>query len=255
MKNYLYVKSNNWCRRLHIPLLVLSKNLRWKLVELAEEKQKAFYEVVKDISSLFGTMLGARPYISIIDGAGIIHYIDFPLEEYQEFITSFITSNFHLLGTGDHSLPLGGINLAFFKISKKVMIVLYTKKGRTGQLLAFKSQMDKWTSKIDELVGEVEILAPPIQVPTGTVEDEPEIMNQEAAKQVKSHGLRTIPSLIRDLTGKEKFPLDVATIFQYCDGEHSIEEICQLTDYPRLKVDNIIRKYQKKKWIDVKRVL
>jgi hypothetical protein len=225
------------------------------LVELAEEKQKAIYNIVKDISSLFGTILGARPYLAIIDGAGIFHYIDTPLEEYEEFVKTFTTSNFHLLRPGDHSLPLGGINLAFFKISKKVMIVLYTKKGRAGQLLAFKSQMDKWAPQIDELVGEVEILAPPIQIPTEHVEEEPELIQEESEIQVKSHGLRTIPSLIRELTGKEKFPLDVATIFQYCDGEHSIEEICQLTDYPRLKVDNIIRKYQKKKWIDVKRVL
>ncbi|MHA1130655.1 MAG: hypothetical protein ACTSQI_04810 [Candidatus Helarchaeota archaeon] len=219
------------------------------------ERQTGFYEIVKDISSLCGTIIGTRPYVGIIDGSGTIHYRDDPLEEYIEFIKNFCVSNFHLLNVGDHSLPLGGINLAFFKISEKAVVILYIKKGRSGQLLAFKAHMDKWTSKINELIGEITILSPSIQIQPGAEEPEPEIFEAQQISKPQSRGLRTIPILMRKLTGKEKFPLDVATVFQYCDGEHSIEEICQLTDYPRLKVDNIIRIYQKKKWVEVKRML
>lgn len=220
-------------------------------------KKDSFFEIAKDISTTFGTLLGVRPYIGIIDAMGTVHYSDTELEEYMEFAQNFARSNFYLLNTGDHSLPLGGINLAFFKISEKSIIVLYTKKGRSGQLLSFKAKMFDWQQRIDGLIGDIIVPPPPIQVTDSPsqIELEPGVIEADQEVQTKARGLRTIPVLIKQLTGKEKFPIDVATILQYCDGNYSIDDIVKETNYPRLQVDNVIRLYQKKKWIDIKRVL
>ena len=219
------------------------------------EKQEAFINIAKEIWTNFGRLLGTRPYIAIVDGAGIIHYIDSDLKEYENFISNFVSTNFNLLKVGDHSLPLGGINLAFFKVSYKTMIILHTKKGRSGQLLAFKSKMFDYAKIIDTFIGEVAIIAPPIRVQDDSagIDHEPEVLPPTAMP--KTRVIKTIPVIVKKLSGKEKFPLEEAQILQYCDGEHSIEEISEVTEYPRLKVDNVIKMYQKKKWIAIKRIL
>lgn len=223
---------------------------------MLKETKDSFFNIAKEISSNFGTLLGTRPYIAIVDGTGAIRFIETALEKFSEFITNFVRTNFSLLNKGDHSLPLGGVNLAFFKISEKAMIVIYTVKGRSGQLLAFKAKMDNWTKPIDDLIGDIELIAPPIQISDGTtiIESEPEVLKPKKPKISKPTGIRIIPVLKKDISGK-KFPLEVANILQYCDGNHSIDEICKKTQYPRLKVDEVIRTYQKKKIIELKRII
>ncbi len=217
------------------------------MVEL--QKQDSFYEIAKEINEL-GTMLATRLYVAIVDGAGVIKYIDAMLDAYKVFIETFVRENFSLLNIGDHSLPLGGVNLAFFKVSQKSMIVLYMVKGLSGQLLSFKARMYDWTNRIDGLIGEV-ALQPAIQPLDSVAEiEEPEVQ----PSQPKSKGVKTVPLLIKEI-GKERFPLEVAQILQYCDGKHSTEEIAQITTYSQLKVESIIREYQKKKWVEIKRAL
>ena len=225
------------------------------MIELQKENENAFHEIAKEISTKFGKLLGTHVYIAIIDGAGFIYYLDSPLDKLSEFIQNFVETNFTLLNVGEHSLPLGGINLAFFKISRRAVIVLHTLKGRSGQLLAFKSNMFDWTKRVDELIGEINLPSPSIQIQDVADEIEPEILPPAFPGKDKPKRLKTIPILKKKLSGKEKFPLEVARILQYCDGNRSIEDICEETNYSRSKVDRVIRDYRKKKWIDIKRIL
>lgn len=259
-------------------------------------KPDSFEEIAKDILAALGRLLATRPYIAITDSNGTIRFIDPPLELYAKFIQNFVYNNFNLLGVGDHSLPLGGVNLAFFKLSPIALVVLYTMKGVTGQLLSFKAKMFEWSGRIDQLISGVVTTIPapqaqtassePLAYPTSTAyppstqyppspaypASTPEAASptyapspastapsstsaSELAAPSTKAGLKSVPFLIKKLTGKEKFPLEEAQILQFCDGTNSIEDICAKTGYARLKVDEVIRDYQKKKWIELKRIV
>jgi len=221
------------------------------------EEEQLFYEVALDISKQVGKLLVSRCYVAILDLFGTLRYADEPLIPFSEFMKEFVKSNVNLLTAGDHSLPLGGVNLAFFKVSDRAMIVLYTDKGYSGQLLTFKSRMFEWSKKIDELIGDIKIPASSVRIQDPSVGIEPEVQDtaSEPAEPEKKRGMKTVPILTRKLSGKEKFSLEVAQVLQFCDGTHSINDIQVETGYPLLKINNIIRTYQKKEWITLKRIV
>jgi len=234
---------------------------------LESAKPDTYEAIAKDILANIGKLLATRPYIAITDAKGTIQYTDAPLEIYAKFIQSFVNDNFHLLQIGDHSLPLGGVNLAFFKMSSKSMVILYTVRGVTGQLLSFKARMPEFQARIDQLIGGLIEIPTPIQEPhiysplgpsvsadiRSTVSKT--LNSTGAVASATKAGLKTVPFLMRKLTGKEKFPLEDAQILQFCDGTNGLEDICAKTGYNRLKVDEVIRDYQKKKWIELKRIV
>lgn len=213
-------------------------------------EEDPFYPIASEIVKVFGKIFATRPYLSIIDATGKIHYIDEPLsKQHLGFIQDFVKTNFKYMKVGEYSVPLGSVNLAFFKISLKAVITIYTKKGFTGQLLAFKTRMHEWSGKIDDVLGEVEI---PSEIePT---ESEP-IESKEVEVVKRGKISKKVPSLVKKLTGKEKFSLESASILQFCDGKRSVEEICKETNIPKIKVNQILAELQKKRWIKFKRVL
>lgn len=219
-----------------------------------------FQTIAKEIVGFVGKLLSTRPYVAIVDFMGNIWFTDAPLEQFIEFIQNFVMANFNLLQIGEHSLPLGGINLAFFKVSPKAMIVLYTIKGLTGQLLSFKSQMFHWSERIEALLAHFVIEAP-TDLTSRTAEStsytsEPtEQETQTAQTPLMERGTRSVPVLTKELSGKEKFSIDVVQVLQLCDGNHSVSQIAEETGYPLLKINDIIRNYQKKKWITLKRLV
>ena len=224
--------------------------------------EQAFYAIAQEITRYLGKVLASRPYIAIADLTGTIHYIDSSLERFSEFIQNFVRTNFNLLRPGDHSLPLGGVNLAFFKVSEKAMVILYTVKGLSGQLLAFKTKMFEWTSKIEILLKDVIVAAEPTVFTAEILTVEPKTTisgakttSAEPPRPEKRRGLKTVPVLRKKLTGKEKFSIEIATILQYCDGNYTITQIRDATGYPLLKINEVIRMYQKKNWIELKRVV
>lgn len=221
-------------------------------------KKDDFYIITKEILNEFTQLFVSRPYFAVIDLNAKIHHLDnSPLNQYLDLIQSFVQNNFNLLKVGDHSFPLGGVNLCFFKVSSKAILIIYTAEGPSGQLLSFKHKMFKWTQRIDDLIGEIEIEPPTLQIQEDSIEKESEVMVKSdkliLEKDVK--GFNDIPVLKRELTGKEKFPLGVAQILQLCDGKHSIDDICNETNHKKVMVNQVIKEYQNKKWIEMKRVL
>lgn len=218
-----------------------------------ENESEDFYEIAKEIVNVFGKIFAARPYIAVLDALGNVRHIDEPLSEsHLNFVQDFVRKSCNLLKVGDYSFPLGGINLGFFKISEKAVIVLYTTKGFTGQLLAFKARMHDWSQKIDELIGEIDVQAETIaEAVTPQAAETTEIKPPVETKKY----FRDFPILIKDLTGKEKFPMEVAQVLNLCDGKHSIEDICMELEFNIIHVKDILAVHEKKKWIKIKRVL
>ena len=104
--------------------------------------------------------------------------------------------------------------------------------------------MHEWSGKIDDVLGEVEI---PSEIKPKESEP-PEVVKRGRIS-------KKVPTLVKKLTGKEKFSLESASILQFCDGKLSVEEICKETNIPKVKVNQILAELQKKRWIKFKRVL
>ncbi|NVM27882.1 MAG: hypothetical protein HWN65_03485 [Candidatus Helarchaeota archaeon] len=71
---------------------------------------------------------------------------------------------------------------------------------------------------------------------------------------IKGRSFKDLPVLNKKLS-EQKISFEAGQILKFCDGKHTIEEICYETDYNKLKVKEVIREYQRKKWIEIKRVL
>jgi len=212
---------------------------------LSNEEHQKFYHIASQISAELGPALSTRPYISIIDFHGSIKYIEAELEDYTEFITNFAKTNFSLLQIGDHSMPISGTNLAFFKVSRKALIIIYTKKGLIGQLLVFKNSMEKFAESINELIPEEPSFAETI--PFNTVSEPGEIATPEEAKEKP----KIIPKLLKKIGKKAKFPLNEVVILNYCDGNNTLEDIMREGNLERSAIWEILDKYRKKGWIKI----
>ncbi|MHA1266049.1 MAG: hypothetical protein ACTSRS_12525 [Candidatus Helarchaeota archaeon] len=209
--------------------------------------QDAFYQIANSIISELGPILSTRPYVAIVDFMGNFRYIEPELEQYSEFITNFIRYNFQLLEIGDHSMPISGTNLAFFKVSKKALIVIFMKKGLIGQLLVFKARMLKYQDTIDSLILEV---PPEEPVAAASLIEEPSVMAPPPPEPAAPKA-QVIPVLLKKIGKKQKFPLKEVVILNYCDGQNSIEDIMREGNLDRKSLWEILDKYKKKGWIKI----
>jgi hypothetical protein len=222
-----------------------------------ETRDELFEKLAKEISVSFSKIFVTKAYIAIVDAIGTFHYIDAPaFDEHLYFIQNYVTDNFQLMEIGDCTIPFGGVNLAFFKVSHKALIILYAPTGPSGQLLAFKTRCFDFAERIDELIGEVEY-----ENSQDTVPESPaaifDSMWEEAPQSEKKEetSVKRVPILKKKLTGKEKFSLQVINFLQHCNGTNSLEDIARLTNAPNLKVDLMIRDLIKKGYLKLKRTL
>ena len=109
--------------------------------------------------------------------------------------------------------------------------------------------MYEWSDKIDEKIG-------PLVSPSTLSTEGPkpgETIKPSIVKKEKP--FKRIPIIKRKLTGKEKFSIEVASILQFCDGKHSIEDIRNETKYSIITVKEVLKEYQKKDWIKFKKII
>ena len=199
----------------------------------SETEIKTLSDLVEQIKTDIGRLLGTNITVAIINSNAEIKYIDTAIKKFSDFIISFTKGNFDLLSVGDHSLPLSGTNIAFFKVSEKALVILNSDKGPVGQLLAFKGRMRKYSTRIDELL---------------------EALPEKEEKPAPVKAAVRVPVLTVSIANK-KFGMEEAKVLHLVNGKNTITDICEKTKLPQLKVDEIIRKYQKKKWIKLKRLI
>jgi len=212
---------------------------------VSTQGQDAFYEIANEIVNELGPILGTRPYIAIVKYNGEFKYSEPALDQYREFISSFSKSNFPLLKIGDHSMPISGTNLAFFKLSNKALIVIFIKKGLIGQLLIFKARMMKYQNKLDALIPEEPALQE-TELPITQLE-EPEVQKQAPALAKA----QIIPVLLKQIGKKDKFPLQEVIILNYCTGKNTFEDIMRDGNLDRKGTWEILDKYSKKGWVKI----
>ena len=211
---------------------------------MSSSGQDPFYKIANEIITELGPILGTRPYLAIVKYDGEFKYIEPALDQYKEFISSFSKTNFNLLNIGDHSMPVSGTNLAFFKFSSKALIVIYIKKGLIGQLLIFKARMMKYKDKLDALIPETPQLQETAVAP---VSEEPTVL-KEVPAPTKA---QIIPVLLKAIGKKDKFPLQEVVILNYCNGKNTLEEIMRGGNLDRKGTWEILDKYTKKGLIKI----
>ncbi|MHA1894295.1 MAG: hypothetical protein ACTSX4_07340 [Candidatus Helarchaeota archaeon] len=211
---------------------------------MGEDIIEEIHKIVDEIKTFMGSLIGTRVYVGVYDNHGNGLLVEDALEGFRDFITSFIKTNFKLLDVNDHSLPLSGHGIIFFKIDENVMIVLYIKKGKVGQLLAFKPRVKYFGEKLTPLILASE-LDREVKEPI-IIREREEEKKVEKSKIIKRDiGIK--PVMTKKITGKEKFDINEAKLFTCYDGEHTIEDIKQ--EHPNLNVDKLIFKHVNNKYI------
>ena len=211
--------------------------------------------IAKEIVSKMGNILGVRIHLAIMDRLGNLHYMDRELEPFKSFLTTFVSNNFRYLKVGDHSLPISGRNIMFFRISNKVMIILYSAKGRIGQFLSFKSMMPKYQQKIDELISDVEpeVLGIDLKAEQlGAAQVVPVKPLERVLYSRRASFYREIfPKLEKKIKESDKFNLTVSIILNYSNGQTNLLD---LIDKHEIKEDEFYTEFYKlfkAKWIKI----
>ncbi len=205
----------------------------------AKIKIMTILELANEIKGSLSSLLSAEVSIAFVkDKVGII-YIDDKLLEFEQFITTFSSENFKLLNVYDHSLPLSGTKLGFFKTSPTALIVIHSHgTGPVGQILVFKSRIDLFADRIDEALLNAK----------GRVK-----LEEKALEESIPPSAQRIP-IIEDKYRKKKYTMEEATVIHNINGKRTIAEICKITEIPLVRVDEIISKYEKKKYIKLKEI-
>ncbi|MHA1784813.1 MAG: hypothetical protein ACTSVE_06415, partial [Candidatus Helarchaeota archaeon] len=188
------------------------------------------FKIIKEMKKDLSQLTSARAYVAIIDATSQIRYIDSDLDEFEEFIVNFNNTSFGILKVGDHSIPIGGQNLLFLKLSPKFMLILYTKKGKVGELIPVKKKLDHYIKAIETEIGDIDLS----QVRTDLM---PGVSGANAKAKPAKKVLGIYPTIKQDLIEKQKFPIKEAKILRYCTGENSIEMIMEKTKLTRILVN------------------
>jgi hypothetical protein len=211
--------------------------------------------IAKEIVSKMGNLLGIRIHIGMVDRAGNLLFLDREMEPFKQFITSFVSNNFKYLKVGDHSLPISGKNIMFFRISDKVAIVLYSAKGRIGQFLSFKSLMPKYKQKIDVLVEGIEPETIGIELRAEKSGVTPATLEKPVEKAIFSRREKfyksIYPKLEKKIKESDKFNLIVSIILNYSTGQNTLLNVIEKVDVKENEFYAEFAKILKAKWIKV----
>ncbi|MHA1894236.1 MAG: hypothetical protein ACTSX4_07040 [Candidatus Helarchaeota archaeon] len=197
-------------------------------------------EIVDSISKDLTLKIGLRIYSAIVDPNGKILVSQTGIESFQHLIENFVKTNFPYLSFGDHSVPISGHNILFFRTNKGI-IVIYSPKGRIGQFLSSKNLLKEFAPQIDEELEDV------------TVDQEIIATKKIGIDLPKLEYSRKIwdvyPTIVMKLSGKEKIPLDEAMVINKCDGKTSLQQISEMLQKSINSLMDILQKYHHDRWI------
>jgi hypothetical protein len=191
--------------------------------------------IAKEISHKLGTMIGVRVYVTLVDEKGYFIFFDAAFEAYRNFIQDFVKSNSKYLGIGDHSIPISAQNIMFFKTTAESVTVLYNPKGKIGQLLVFKSIMNDYNAKLNNLVQMFHELGP--QVGTAPIVQEVpqiEIKTPIISRDPKYQGAIKIINI--KIPQKEKFTFLEGLILQKSTEKPKLSDLMKLVDAPKPEI-------------------
>ncbi len=213
--------------------------------------EDCIFRVAKEIMAKMGEMTGVRVYVSITDSYGNFIYSNSAFKNHEKFITDFVHTNFKYLQQGDHSIPLSSENIVFFKSADNAMIILYNPKGKIGQLLTFKSMLNKYSNSIEECTLKIE--SSPLNLAGNT-----SLSIELPLKELKIPTLsyrenlykNILPFYTKKISSKEKFSLLESQIMNLCGGTLSLFDIMNQLNIEDYQLFEILYKMLTKNYID-----
>lgn len=225
-------------------------------------------EIAIDMAKKMEKILSPPPAICICNNAGEINFIHSALKEREGYIREFVKTNFSLIEEGQYSLPISGTLLGFFKMSSKLIFVLYMGSGKIGNLLLYRGLLENYRSVIEEVQSDIQSLKEveananlilrlrqkggiPKQ-PTAVPEKAEVEISVAAATTEPVAGTEEMPGIFPELLERfrnKKFNFQEGIVLQYCKGKMTIEQIVAKSQFSESEVKEIIDQYQKKGWL------
>jgi predicted Zn-ribbon and HTH transcriptional regulator len=209
--------------------------------------------LANEISGIMRELIGVRVYTMFSDANGNLIFSDSIFETHKELIRTFIKSNFNYLKVGEHSIPLSSENIVFFRTSDSSVTVLHNPKGRIGQLLRFKSIMNKYCDRLEQFfVNFIPMESQPVESVPVIVE----IPIQEIKLPILSKKESTYSQIRLDhgkkFSGKEKFTFEEAGILRYSEGDHTLLDLFKANTDTEIQLFEMLLKLNTKKIIKFK---
>ncbi len=185
-------------------------------------QREADLEVIENslitISREIGERVGIRVYLSILDASGCTIFQNSHLKEQFEDFSMMLSQFIPYLDEKEYSIPFSNKNLMFYKPTKKTVLVIFSERGKIGQLFSCKKIINKYSSELDEIVEK-------IQLNVKKIEEKPLIHLKKP--QIKILKKEKIPLDIKLSGSIENFmmSLDEHKILQSCRNNKSIYEM------------------------------
>jgi len=227
-----------------------------------------FTEIANEMSRKMEKISTPPPLVCIINELGEIYYIDNALKDRESYIREFVNVNFTLIEEGQYSLPISGTLLGFFKMSPKLMFVLYMESGKMGNLLLYRGILGSYRNIIEELQADLQSLnelessanlvlrlrqrigfTGPVIPITETVEAGIPVTSSEIEIETEPIGAQGIYPELLERYRTKKFNFQEGIVLQYCKGQLIMEEIIAKSQFSEAEVKEIIDQYHKKGWL------
>ena len=239
-----------------------------------------FQEIITDLHKKMEKIQSPGPFICIIDERGEMKYMDEGLKVRLDYINDFVQKNFDIIETGQYSFPISGTLLGFFKMSSKLMFVLYREEGKIGNLLLYRGLLENYINKIENLNSDLQTIEiweknanlilklrkkgaaggvaagiRAIAARLGTEDTTPSAETEagsapapKSSGDSSAAGLEIYPELQEKFRNK-KFNFKEGLVMQYCNGRMTVEEIAVKTKLTEEDVLEVVNFYQKKGWL------
>ena len=227
-----------------------------------------FAEIAIEMNKKMEKILSPAPAICICDSQGEINFIHSALKDREHYIREFIKTNFPLIEEGQYSLPISGTLLGFFKMSSKLIFVLYMESGKIGNLLLYRGLLENYRNIIEEVQSDLQSLKEleananvilklrqkvGITKPIAVVSEKGEVVIPVAVATTESlAGTEELPGIYPELLERfrnKKFNFQEGIVLQYCKGKLTVEQIVAKSQFSESEVKEIIDQYQKKGWL------
>lgn len=219
-------------------------------------------EIIDDLKVKMSKINPVVPSVAIWNETGDIQYIDAILKNRLDYIKDYLATNFHLID--QYSLPLSGTLLGFFKISNRVVMILFQETGKIGTLLAFQGIIKAFSERIDGSIDVVEQikeiddsayeLIQLVKIAEGAPVPSPARVATPASTTPEpiARSLEEIYPYLEPKFTKKKFSYKEGLILQHCTGKNSIPVIAQKSNFTEYEIQEIIQKYEGKGWLTLK---
>jgi len=116
--------------------------------------------IAKSISYEMEALMGRRVFVLIIDRMGKLLYADSVFNQNAKYYSELVKNYFDYLPIGGRFVPSPTDNIIVFKVTDRVIAVLYSTSGTVDELLEFEEIRDDHAEDIDNYMESLKLSSP-----------------------------------------------------------------------------------------------